>query len=742
VPICVVTTVDEAKDLLQGAPSPVVVVAVHNAAADVVRCVEAFFAHTGPTTALLVVDDGGVDRRAIDILVDRAQGVRHGVVVLRHERNEGYVRSCNDALEATPGRDVVLLNSDVVVGPQWLERLTAAAGANDAIATASTLTNHGTILSVPDRNRPRPDLPRGMSVDEAATRVAAASRQLRPTIPTAVGHCVYLRRAVIDLIGGFDETFSPGYGEEVDFSQRAVIHGFHHVCADDVLTFHRGSASFGAGTASSRQQAHEAIIRQRYPWYDDWVRCSAEDPSSALADALATARRALSGLRLGIDARCLGHERMGTQHVVVETVGALAGRDGIERLVVFAPATLPGYARHLADLPGVEIVCADRHLPDPGWALDLVYRPYQVGAIDEVELLDRVAQRFVVNQLDTIAFDNPAYFASHRQWLEYRDVARLVFERAGGIAFLSEHSRRSAIDAGLLTGGTPSAVVHCGVEPGEPGEPVHPARPFGLREDDDGLVLCLGASYLHKNRHLALRLWAELRRRGSTARIVLAGPTPQHGSSLAAEAEVLLAHPELRADVVVLGAVSEAEKRWLYGHAALVLYPSTTEGFGLVPFEAAAHGVPVLASRRGSLQEVIPPGVAALDTFDVAAGADLCEKLLADQAAGEALCASLRAAGEAYTWERTATRLLALFDEALAQPGRRALVIEGEDGDPVGLAARTQRVRFNRGAAGDLERAIELIVTHRDLKQVLSPEGSRRQQIARSAINQARRYLR
>ena len=252
--------------------------------------------------------------------------IHHTVVVLQHDRNEGYVRSCNDAFAVASGRDVVLLNSDVVVGPEWLDRLTAAALSDDTIASASTLTNHGTILSVPHRNRPCPDLPAGLTPADAARRVAAGSGRLRPTIPTAVGHCVYVRRHALDLVGPFDETFNPGYGEEVDFSQRAVAHGFRHVCADDVFAYHRGGTSFGrTPDARSRQARHEAIVRQRYPWYGPWVEHAANDPSSGLADALAAARRSLVGLTVGIDALCLGPTEMGTQRIVVESIRSLAG---------------------------------------------------------------------------------------------------------------------------------------------------------------------------------------------------------------------------------------------------------------------------------------------------------------------------------------------------------------------------------------------------------------------------------
>ena len=49
----------------------------------------------------------------------------------------------------------------------------------------------------------------------------------------------------------------------------------------------------------------------------------------------------------------------------------------------------------------------------------------------------------MVNQLDTIAFENTAYFASDQHWLAYRDATRLALALAHGVAFLSESGGRA-----------------------------------------------------------------------------------------------------------------------------------------------------------------------------------------------------------------------------------------------------------------------------------------------------------
>src|ERR1041385_6290033 len=119
--------------------------------------------------------------------------------------------------------DVVVLNSDCVVAEGWLQGLRRAAYSDALVATASALTNHGTILSVPERNRPQPGIPQDQTLAHTAGAVRSFSLRFYPHLPTAIGHCMYIRRQALDLVGQFDLAFSPGYGEEVDFSQRCVL---------------------------------------------------------------------------------------------------------------------------------------------------------------------------------------------------------------------------------------------------------------------------------------------------------------------------------------------------------------------------------------------------------------------------------------------------------------------------------------------------------------------------------------
>ncbi len=234
------------------------VVPIFNAHDDVLNCVRSLAAHTPDDVPVMLVDDASSDERIAQTFADAADRFGPQFGYFRKPTNTGFVGSVNLGFECAGPRDLVMVNSDTIYPQDWLPRLRAAAYSRTNVATASPLTNHGSILSVPYRNRPTGELPDGMSLEEADERVHKASRQVRPSIPTAIGHCTYFRRSALNVVGFFDEAFAPGYGEEVDFSQRAINLGFTHVAADDLFIYHRGSASFNSSRIRHPRSARKA----------------------------------------------------------------------------------------------------------------------------------------------------------------------------------------------------------------------------------------------------------------------------------------------------------------------------------------------------------------------------------------------------------------------------------------------------------------------------------------------------
>lgn len=685
-----------------------------------VACLRSVLAHTPAEAPILICDDASPDRRSEELIrqppADWPRRDRD-LYYMRRETNVGFPANVNGALAAAAPADLVILNSDCIVAEGWLEGLRDAAYHDSRVATATALSNNGTLVSVPGP-RPMPTLPEGWTLDAAAAAIRTRSLRIRPRLPTAIGHCVLVRRSAVDLVGEFDLTFSPGYGEEVDFSQRCIQRGLCHVLADDVFVFHHGGASLG--TANGRnpvQEQHERIITARYPYYHPEIDQVEGEMVGPLRRALGSSRRALRGLSVLIDARVVGGPLTGTQVQVLEVIGALA-RSGRAQLNVLLPDLPADYAKPvLARLDNVRMVsrreCEQGRIP----RADVVHRPYQVKWDDDVALLAALGERLIVTNQDLISYGNPAYFTSFGAWAAYRQLTRTALAVADHVVFVSDHARREALDEELVDPARAS-VVHNGVDHSLLSLDPSPVKPGALAHLPDGvpMIFCLGTNFKHKNRLFVLRLLEQLHARHNwRGYLVLAGPGVAQGASSMEEREFIAARPELQSSMIDLGAVSEAEKVWLYRHSRVVLYPSVYEGFGLVPFEAADYGVPCMWAPVTSMAEVLPMHAAAqLIPWDPAPSAERLLALVQDEILRKQAVEVVRDAARRFTWDDAAVKLIEIYDRACDSPATPGRAIERDDGF-MGevLSEDAMRLVGPEGALpADVERPLLALATH------------------------------
>jgi glycosyltransferase involved in cell wall biosynthesis len=135
--------------------------------------------------------------------------------------------------------------------------------------------------------------------------------------------------------------------------------------------------------------------------------------------------------------------------------------------------------------------------------------------------------------------------------------------------------------------------------------------------------------------------------------------------------------PSVGGRVQFLGQVSEADKWWLLAHADAVLYPSIVEGFGLVPFEAAAVDTPCLTYGGTAPGEVLSSTDAIIGTWDPSAWADRVKRWIDDESARSGVIAEVRRVADSYSWRQCAELTWAAIDATLAQPTRADEVDEG-----------------------------------------------------------------
>jgi len=224
-----------------------IIVCVHNALSDVQRCLESVVRCTTPPYTLILVDDGSA-LPTQEYLVEFA--LSQGAVLLRNEQAGGYTRAANLGMRASSADFALLLNSDTIVTPGWLDRMVTCAESDPGIGIVGPLSNTASWQSIPETFNPDGDwaenpLPEGFTPTDMSRRVAGHSGRVYPYVTFLNGFCMMIKRGLIEQIGIFDEeNFGEGYAEENDYCLRAAKAGWSLAVADDVYIYHAQSRSY------------------------------------------------------------------------------------------------------------------------------------------------------------------------------------------------------------------------------------------------------------------------------------------------------------------------------------------------------------------------------------------------------------------------------------------------------------------------------------------------------------------
>lgn len=195
------------------------------------------------------------------------------VTLIENETNLGFIRSVNRAFAtALPfGDHVVLLNSDAFVPAKWASRLIRPILEHENVATVTPMSNDAEIFNVPAICR-REQLPPGAAdeLDKVAVRFFPGADLA--DAPTGVGFCMAMNIRFLKALPELDTVFGRGYGEEVDWCQRARQMDGRHLGHGGLFVEHRGGTSFGSEEKLKLVRKNNEIVAKRYPRYDAEVQ--------------------------------------------------------------------------------------------------------------------------------------------------------------------------------------------------------------------------------------------------------------------------------------------------------------------------------------------------------------------------------------------------------------------------------------------------------------------------------------
>ena len=181
--------------------------------------------------------------------------------------------------------------------------------------------------------------------------------------------------------------------------------------------------------------------------------------------------------------------------------------------------------------------------------------------------------------------------------------------------------------------------------------------------DDRPVVALVGRIDAQKGHDDYVRAAALVRAAHPRALLLLVGSTATDG--VAARVRDLIRAEDVEDVVRFTGYLDDMPG--LYAAIDVLAAPSRSEGFGLMLVEAMAAGVPIVASAAGAIPEVVGDGPALLvPPRDPVALAAAINRVLGDHAAARRMGAAGRARAGAFSWERSARTLAAVYDEVLA----------------------------------------------------------------------------
>jgi alpha-1,3-rhamnosyl/mannosyltransferase len=174
--------------------------------------------------------------------------------------------------------------------------------------------------------------------------------------------------------------------------------------------------------------------------------------------------------------------------------------------------------------------------------------------------------------------------------------------------------------------------------------------------DDAFLLVHVGGMNAHKNILGLLKAMPLIIAGEAKTHLAIVGDTS--GKGFWDNVDMLKAfvrdNPPLSSHVHFKGYINDAALAELLNGARALVFPSLWEGFGLAAVEAMSCGIPVLASRRGSLPEVVGDAGLFFEPDDPQAIADCVQQFLQDDALRVRLSRNALTRARLFTWARAA----------------------------------------------------------------------------------------
>lgn len=250
---------------------------------------------------IVVVDNASGDESVTRIRADAPH-----VTLVESKSNDGFAGGCNRGVAASSGEYVAFLNNDARPDSQWVRAAIQRFGTSSRIgAVASRVLDwEGQIVDYVGSAMTW----YGMGYKPWTAQKPPATPDSAKDVLFGTGSAMFVRRAVFDALGGFDERYFMFF-EDVDLGWRLNLSGWRFVYEPESLAFHKHHASM-----TDFGPYKETYLLERNALYTLYKNLGEESVTEALAAALLlAARRGVA--RGGLDSTSFDLRRPGGDNV-------------------------------------------------------------------------------------------------------------------------------------------------------------------------------------------------------------------------------------------------------------------------------------------------------------------------------------------------------------------------------------------------------------------------------------------
>ncbi|AOR24014.1 bifunctional glycosyltransferase family 2 protein/class I SAM-dependent methyltransferase [Clostridium taeniosporum] len=159
--------------------------------------------------------------------------------LILNQMNLGFPVGCNQGINVAKGENILLLNNDTIVTPNWLNNLDKALYSKDNIGAVGAITNNcsnGQQIGVAYNDI--------QEMLEFSDKINISNEEKWLYKTKLIGFCYLIKKQVLNKTGLLDPLFTPGNYEDDDISLRILKEGYYLLLCNDCFIHHFGSVSF------------------------------------------------------------------------------------------------------------------------------------------------------------------------------------------------------------------------------------------------------------------------------------------------------------------------------------------------------------------------------------------------------------------------------------------------------------------------------------------------------------------